>query len=41
VVSEHNSRRGGLLRNLAASEHEPVRATGKQEWYENVINQYL
>jgi len=29
------------LRNLAASEHEPVRASGKQEWYENVINQYL
>jgi len=29
------------LRNLAASEHEPVPASGKQEWYENVINQYL
>ena len=29
------------LRDLAASEHKPVRASGKQEWYENVINQYL
>ena len=29
------------LRDLAASEGEPVRASGKQEWYENVINQYL
>ena len=29
------------LRNLAVSEGEPVRASGKQEWYENVINQYL
>ena len=29
------------LRDLAASEHEPVRASGKQEWCENVINQYL
>ena len=29
------------LRDLAASEGEPVRASGKQEWYENVIDQYL
>jgi xylose isomerase len=29
------------LRDLAVSEGEPVRASGKQEWYENVINQYL
>jgi hypothetical protein len=28
-------------RNLAASKHEPVRASGKQEWYENVIDPYL
>jgi xylose isomerase len=29
------------LRDLAAENGEPERRSGKQEWYENVINQYL
>ena len=29
------------LRDLAANQQEPARVSGKQEWYENVINQYL
>jgi xylose isomerase len=37
--------KGGLdlnaLRNLAAENGEPEHRSGKQEWYENVINQYL
>jgi len=29
------------LRDMAAGGGEPARTSGKQEWYENVINQYL
>jgi len=29
------------LRDLAATQGDPERISGKQEWYENVINQYL
>lgn len=29
------------LRNLAAAGGEPKATSGKQEWYENIINQYL
>jgi xylose isomerase len=29
------------LRDIAAENGEPERRSGKQEWYENVINQYL
>jgi len=29
------------LRDLAAENGEPERRSGKQEWYENVVNQYL
>jgi xylose isomerase len=29
------------LRDLAADNGEPAHVSGKQEWYENVINQYL
>jgi xylose isomerase len=29
------------LRNLAEKRGEPAHSSGKQEWYENVINQYL
>jgi xylose isomerase len=29
------------LRDLAAGNGEPAHTSGKQEWYENVINQYL
>jgi len=31
----------GALRDLAAESGEPEHRSGKQEWYENVINQYL
>lgn len=29
------------LRDLAAANGEPARSSGRQEWFENVINQYL
>ena len=29
------------LRDLAAENGEPEHRSGKQEWYENVVNQYL
>ena len=29
------------LRDLAAKQEQPLSVSGKQEWYENVINQYL
>ena len=29
------------LRDLAAAGGEPTHTSGKQEWYENLVNQYL
>ena len=29
------------LRDMALQRGEPAHSSGKQEWYENVINQYL
>ena len=29
------------LRDIAAASGEPAHTSGKQEWYENLVNQYL
>ena len=29
------------MRDLAAEKGEPTPISGKQEWYENIVNQYL